>query len=137
MIVATAAELIGFIRELLVLQERLVAAFRNAFPRSRDWQFLLDFPSFGELNLDGAMWSFRKHGSGLRFVSSQGVIVDAHCWLGRPELFDAWRLLQYVESVVPRAEVPASEAELEASLEQLHGSGQIERATIKGGFRLK
>jgi Domain of unknown function (DUF6896)/Protein of unknown function (DUF2185) len=83
------------------------------------------------------MWSFKKHGLGLCFVSSQGVVVDVHRWLGRPELFDAWRLLQYVESVAPRAQYPATEAELEANLEQLHGSGQIERATIEGGFRLK
>ena len=83
------------------------------------------------------MWSFKKPGLGLRFASSQGVIVDVHRWLGRPELFDAWRLLQYVESIAPSTADAATEAELEASLEQLRGSGQIERATVEGGFRLK
>src|SRR3712207_908778 len=91
-------------RPLLVLQQKLLTAFRGEFPNVHDWQFLLDAPKSGEVLADGELWSFRRHGSGLAFKSNAGVVIDMHRALLDPGLFDAWRLLQYLESIQVSAE---------------------------------
>jgi len=132
-VVFSDLELITHIRELLTLQEKLAEAFRDKHPNLHDWEWLLDFPKSGELQLDEERYEFRKHGAGLRFTDSIGRVVDMHCWLTNPGVFDAYRLLQYLESVVPsNVSILMTERDLEVRLENLRRSGQIRQAETRG-----
>ncbi|MEO3878128.1 DUF6896 domain-containing protein [Rheinheimera fenheensis] len=87
--------------EFLKLQNDLVLEFSNQFPDSKDFKWLLDFPKSGQLRLVDSIWSFTKHGAGLKFVrSSVGVpiVVDIHKSFGEPNCLDLWRLSQYCQS---------------------------------------
>ncbi|MEC4813901.1 MAG: hypothetical protein SAK29_11605 [Scytonema sp. PMC 1069.18] len=46
-------------------------------------------------------WKFQRHGVGIYFIGSQsGKVVDVHLGVFKhPKAFDAWRLVQYFESI--------------------------------------
>jgi hypothetical protein len=72
-----AEDLIVHIRELLVLQGKLIGALRHAVPK--------ECPKSGELHLEDASWSFQKYGAGVAFTNSKGVLVDVHRGTGTPK----------------------------------------------------
>jgi hypothetical protein len=128
-------ELLMPIRRFVALQEMLLRAFIEAFPQVSDWQLLLNCPRSGEFVVDGRAWTFRRHGRGLRFKDDSGVVVDMHRALPDAEVFDAWRLLQYLESSRDARQTHLTEAELNATLQRLTRSGHVQNADAEGGFR--
>jgi len=91
-------ELILYIEEYILIQCALLQAFKSKFTNLEDWKWLLDFPRSGEVSIEGESWTFKKHGAGLMFSSSDGIVVDAHDMLENEEVIDAWRLEQFIES---------------------------------------
>lgn len=131
----TTLAIVVSIERFLELQKRLLESFKIAYPNVRDWALLFDAPKSGQLSVDHENWSFKKHGAGLRFTSSHGVAVDVHRHPDEPDLFDAWRLLQYIESAAAEWQVTPSESELSAELEKLSIAGLLSRSRGQG-FRL-
>lgn len=91
-------------------------------------------PKGGSLVLNKDIWSFQRHGSGVLFKANKdGTVIDAHLgMLKAPDAFDAWRLLQYFESVgvgsVEYANVSygvAAERQVESLLEKLCKEGHL------------
>lgn len=85
-------------RNFVVIQKKLIESFIHQYPNLKDYQFLLDFPKQGTIKLDDSNWNFSRHGKGIKFyqdTSSKAKIVDVHCNITEPELFDLWRLSQY------------------------------------------
>jgi hypothetical protein len=58
-------------------------------------------PKSGSIVLNNEVWCFQRHGSGVLFKSSKdGTVIDAHLGMIKaPDAFDAWRLMQYFESM--------------------------------------
>lgn len=129
-------EIIFTIRALLILQSRLMTAFREAHPDVQDWPMLLDCPRSGVIVSDGERWAFQKHGSGLTFRNESDVVVDMHRGLPDADIFDAWRLLQYLESVRAQAHVPPTESALTVTLDELSRGGYLRTTDVPGAFRL-
>jgi hypothetical protein len=131
------AELLMLIRAFVVLQSRLLAAFREAYPDVADWPLLLDCPKSGELMVRGENWTFRKHGTGLHFSNAAGIVVDMHRALPDAGVFDAWRVLLYLESIQPPPALQAMiQATLEAKLADLASSRHILKASSEGTYTL-
>lgn len=91
-------------------------------------------PKSGSLVLNNDVWGFRRHGSGVLFKSSKdGTVIDAHLGMVKvPDAFDAWRLMQYFESMgigtAKYADVPykvATERQVEELLEKLNKDGHL------------
>jgi hypothetical protein len=84
------------IREYSWLQRRLVEQLFEAV-KPQDRSYFRDVPN-DSLVVDGAVWTYNRHGAGIIFQSNRGV-VDAHVGAGEhPDAVDAWRLEQYCES---------------------------------------
>lgn len=60
-----------------------------------------DVPKRGLLSVNDELWEFQKHGSGVSFTEvATKKSIDAHTeMISYPEGFDAWRLVQYFESI--------------------------------------
>lgn len=101
--------------EFCKTQAQLIAAFTNRYPGISFAQEVLNLPLEGRVDVNGATWSFQRHGAGLRFTSvADGRVVDMHQSLPKSNVIDAWRLLQYLES---------------------QGSGELEFATVEKALR--
>lgn len=114
-----------------LLQSELVKALFKTYPMAKDIEWLLDFPKNGHVHINGDVWSFSKHGKGIRFFiegSHTGKVVDVHNNISCPELFDTWRLLQYFSL--------DDENQLEALLNEMVISGELEKISDKL-YRLK
>ncbi|ENB9463810.1 hypothetical protein ABJA24_004195 [Providencia rettgeri] len=88
------------LRNFVVIQKKLVTSFMQQYPNAKDYQFLLDFPKHGTIRVDDNTWNFSKHGKGIKFYqddSSSATVVDIHCNIAEPEMFDLWRLIQYFQ----------------------------------------
>lgn len=104
-----------------------------------DRALFTDLPD-GTLELAGAVWSFRRHGAGVGFRSSAGVVVDAHIGLlAAPRGIDAWRLLSYAESRGieeltwnGKHFAVADEATMEAALKQMLSDGALASERVDG-----
>jgi len=101
-----------------------------------DWDYLLDCPRSGELQLEGERWRFRVHGAGVKFTSAGGVLIDVHRGITRAELIDAWRFMQYLESTTPESNVHLTEAAVDAELRKLEETGLLKRVENEGTYRL-
>lgn len=97
-------------------------AIRLELPGVSDWTLLLDCPKTGSVKTDGSVWRFRKHGSGIMFISeSDSAKVDLHSHLNQPTYFDKWRLESFLNS---RGRQEAK-ARLAMELSDLESSGFI------------
>jgi hypothetical protein len=130
--VPVAVPLLPEIIRLLRLQTSLLTSFRSLFPNLRDWKWMLDSPRSGELETVGEKWAFQKHGVGLRFVSASGVVVDMHREVGRPNVFDQWRLCQFVESLHPGWAPELLKHQIANSLAELVRAGMVVRVNGVG-----
>jgi hypothetical protein len=91
-----ARDALRCIQELVLLQGRLCCLLGASYQFD---EMLFTVPRTGSLELDGECWEFRKHGGGVAFTRPRdGVAVDAHKHLDRPEAFDAWRLDRFCEA---------------------------------------
>jgi len=53
----------------------------------------------GKIVFNGVNWKWQKHGAGVAFTNlSNGVVVDAHKHIDKPNYIDAWRLAYYMET---------------------------------------
>ena len=117
------------------LQKKLLSNFLMLYPDAVT-SFLLTVPRRGELDVEGNIWKFLKHGAGCRFESTtRGDVVDAHkLYKDIPSPIDAWRVLQYVESTgtpCPR------ERDVKARLVELERQGFLDRTDYDGVYQLK
>jgi hypothetical protein len=124
------------IRKLVVLQGKLLEAFKSAYPKAQDWQWLFHFPSTGEVSVDQEQWKFRKHGAGIAFTSRSGVVVDLHDGLPDTSLVDAWRLLLYLESIKFMKDSDQAQQDLEKQLAELARSGLLRKVQGSKHYRL-
>lgn len=125
---------------LVHLQCQLIRALFNQFgPIDR---FCFTVPSRGGVEACDEKWEFTKHGLGVKFVSSGGLVVDCHKNLDHSECFDAWRLSIFLESQgidcieLGGERIGVEEREIASCLENLISSGEIKRADIEGVYRL-
>lgn len=93
------SKLMEQLRCFVDLQISLVAAFSRAFPEISDREFMVDASKQGCVDTGRELWLFKKHGGGLAFKNWDGVTIDVHSQFTSPDLFDAWRVMQYVESI--------------------------------------
>ncbi len=108
------------LRNFVVTQKKLVTSFMEQYPNVKDYQFLLDFPKHGTIRVDDYVWNFSKHGKGIKFYlgdSSSAKVVDIHCNITEPEMFDLWRLSQYFQL--------DNDAELKSLLDDMVRSGLL------------
>jgi len=89
------------IAEFADTQNRLCRTLIGKYDLKDDSSVLFAVPKAGALDLNGDGWAFKRHGSGIRFTSDrQGHVIDAHRNLvSYPAGFDAWRLLQFLETI--------------------------------------
>jgi hypothetical protein len=86
------------LRQYIQLQGRLVRSVLSS-KASEPLDPICDLPRSGETFIDEQRWSFFRHGTGLRFQSDQGVVVDVPTKVTDPEVFDIWRLRTYLGSL--------------------------------------
>ncbi|GEM_PF-5401787 len=95
-------ELIQFILDFVKIQEQLIKNFHRIYDdQIADWEYLLDCPNNGYFSLFGENWKFEKHGKGICFIGQKsGKVIDAHKGiLSDSQVLDAWRLIEYFESI--------------------------------------
>jgi hypothetical protein len=112
------------VREFTALQQSLVTAVAAK----------LDVPvpelstrahtavSTTEIDLNGTVWQWGWHGTGLAF-RTDGRVIDCHRRLDDPSLVDAWRLSQFVDCKEPEAF---------DMLDALAKCGQIQQVSVPG-----
>lgn len=108
------------ITEYLELQRSLICAFFETYPEGEQGDRLFITPRKGEIFCLDQIWSFRRHGSGIEFVSCQNrVVVDLDESVSSPNLFTVWRLSKYLTSVTDRnVEVSELQPELDRMLQE-------------------
>lgn len=105
-------------KELLVtfsaLQSTLISAFFARFPNA-DRHLFHGVPKHGQVHTSGESWNFQRHGQGVRFHHPEtGRTVDAHrSYEDHLDAVDAWRILQFAESI---GMSPLNERSIEESL---------------------
>ncbi len=79
------------------------------------------------IKLEELTWEAHPHGVGIRFrCDKDSTVVDAHVGIVDGEdIFDAWRLCQYLESIEGG---DYSEESISNQLEEFYESGKLERA---------
>jgi hypothetical protein len=137
-------DLLDSIRSFVALQTALVSALKSALGE-RDWELLVGVPRSGTVSLNGEEWSYQRHGVGVRF-ERRGVVVDANRHLDQdPTIFDAGRLVEFLESrncsevTLADHSEPLSFASVSVLLSALAARGQVHRVAGLSGelFRLK
>lgn len=101
----------------VMLQRRLLEYLFLLHPEFAGDKWLVGVPFKAELHLDSEIWDVTRHGVGLMFKRREpapNVVVDVHVGLDNPNLLDAWRLQQYVESKGGRLEYDDAEAMLQS-----------------------
>lgn len=92
----------NYVKTMVDLQQSLLVEFFNIYPLLKDFDLLLDFPKTGEIKLENTLWSFIKHGKGLKFIRREpkpNIIIDMYINISDPYIVDEWRLRQYLESL--------------------------------------
>ena len=85
--------------ELSGLQERLLDELHRRHPGMSE-QAPPMWPSRVALEIDGEAWVGFRHGSGYRFASADGRVVQAHDRIAlAPYPIDAYRVMEYAESL--------------------------------------
>lgn len=85
------------VRQLIELQHKLFFDFKKTYPSVKDYENMLDVPKHGNLTVTGENWKFTRHGVGLKFERlADGLLVDMHKYVNKPELFDAWRVKHFL-----------------------------------------
>ena len=108
-------------REFAAIQSALLTLLDKAYP------FLalgdLDrLPKTGTIAALGGVWTFKRHGAGVKFVSADEVVVDAHRAVRAVGGIDAWRLARYMSSL-QKSEV--SHRDVEKALSEISRAGGL------------
>jgi hypothetical protein len=128
--------LLKHINDFLALQHSLLREIAAVHPSGLQSEFLLEIPKNGTVSVEGETWGFQKHGTGLRFArNANGVVIDVTNFVTDANVFDAWRIVQYLESVNLSA---ASERAIEVELARLEALGDLVRdPNYQGTYQLK
>lgn len=96
-----SVEAVKIILEYVELQTHLLSEFWQLYPNFKNANSLFNFPSAGYIVAQDEKWEFQRHGKGMCFTATQSEkIVDIHVGLREyPQAFDAWRIVQYIESI--------------------------------------
>ncbi|MFL5350961.1 MAG: DUF6896 domain-containing protein [Hyalangium sp.] len=130
------------LRRFVSLQAELVKAWMQFHPEALDPWAAKRIPRHGELTVRGERWRFQRHGAGVGFQGEESRwTVEVHRAVGTPEVFDAWRLMVYFESLnvntvrMGARDFPTDdERSLEQWLVALEGLGLVERE--RSGVRM-
>ncbi len=120
----TTTKRLHLIREYVKLQEILVSeAVSKLAPSATEYDFEDSLPS--TTTIDGTTWSAKAHGLGVLFSNTvTKTVVDAHVgFIDAPTAFDAWRLVQYCESLLGTIEDVSS---WQMTLDKLADDGIIQ-----------
>ncbi|MBC8954069.1 hypothetical protein [Xenorhabdus sp. PB62.4] len=115
-------DIIDFIK----LQVKLSRTFFETYPAVKDFEWLLDFPKRGSIQIDNELWGFIKHGKGIRFTKTSPlpkIIVDINNHVTNPKLIDVWRLLEYFE----KEDLEFSKEYIQDLLEGMVSSGELRK----------
>lgn len=93
--------IIKCLRAFVRLQGALIDALGAQFGASPSRENLLfEMPRRGELQLGDCIWTFARHGAGVRFVEAGSRrVVDVTDMIEDTTLFDAWRVATYLGSL--------------------------------------
>ena len=94
-------QLMELAKEFILLQQLLLAAWREANNSSHDLEMLLDFPKLSFLQVQKDSWAATKHGIGVRFERGDGLTVDVPFGVDQPLAVDANRLFDFLVSKPP------------------------------------
>ncbi|MEQ1593996.1 MAG: hypothetical protein ABL985_02760 [Casimicrobium sp.] len=112
--------------EFVALQRLVLAALAKKWPNEVTSEYLLEIPKCGEITAGTDQWAFRRHGIGVRFVRQRdGTVVDVPAFVTNKELFDAYRIAQYLESTGGNM---ASERDIDGELLALETAFLIRRS---------
>lgn len=126
------------IKRFVELQSRLVFELKRALG-ARDWHYLTDVPRSGELYVDGMLWRYDVHGTGVRFISNRGIVDMNRHLDADPTSFDAGRLAEYLSSVGQNSVVwkgTPTFFDYESGpsiLRQMHANGTIQQKASSDG----
>ena len=126
------AAVITFVRT----QSLLLDEFSDAFPSSRDFGFLLDFPKEGQLKLGEETWKFARHGTGLKFIRTAPapeLVIDVHNRVGCKRAVDVWRLSQFLASLG----TPQSDQQIADLLRKMHEAGDLSLNAEQSSYELR
>lgn len=106
----------------------------RAFPGATSG-LMLTIPMRGELCVEGEAWLFQKHGLGVRFCHpASGRVVDVHRFYEDvQDAIDAWRILQFAESMGISA---ITEQVIDDALMRLVRSGALLQTDHQHVYRL-
>lgn len=134
------------VAEYVALQKLLLISLSpRAESDSQGDAHLAGLARTGEVMVGTDSWSYKLHGAGVLFQHrATGRQVDVHRHLGRPDLFDAWRLRTYfgslggrgvklVEREIGSKGKPLDKA-IELLLERWLEAGKVTEE--EGGYRL-
>lgn len=94
-------EVLPAIVDFIKTQKQLVSKFTQEYIKNNQSNLLNNCPRNGYINVSNKNWYFQRHGNGVCFIEQDnGQVIDVHLkMLEHPDAFDAWRLIQYFESV--------------------------------------
>lgn len=85
-------------KEFVDLQSSLILQWRETHSPANDLEYLSDFPFHSAVQIKNKTWSADRHGGGVCFTSTDGVIVDVPKHVRHFMLFDANRLFDFYSS---------------------------------------
>jgi hypothetical protein len=129
-------QLLKHINDFLSLQHSLLREIDTVHPGGLQSKLILRVPKKGAILVEGETWEFQKHGAGLRFTrNADSNVVDVSNFVTDASVFDAWRIVQYLESINV---VAVSEREIELELLRLEALGDLVRdLNYRGTYQLK
>jgi len=86
------------VKNFAFLQSKLQDEFLRQNSKVIDWKYLTDLPRRGYVEVLGERWGYRRHGSGVRFESEHGLIIDVHNYILSKNVVDAHRICEYILS---------------------------------------
>ncbi len=119
----TTTKRVQLIQDYVTLQQKLVSeAVSKLDPSATEYDFEESLPT--TITIDNSTWTTIVHGLGVMFANlNTKTIVDVHIgFIDAPTAFDAWRLVQYCESLLGTNEDMKS---WEKTLENLVREGVI------------
>lgn len=90
--------LLELAKELVSFQRELLRAWRGANPSSSDTEMLFDFPMRCVVWIRSSDWTATKHGIGVRFQRTDGLMVDGPFGIDKPSAIDPNRLFDFLVS---------------------------------------
>lgn len=124
-------DVMQLLRPYVSIQQSLVALLAPSLAGASEFN-PSTWPPRGTVRWNGDGWRYLRHGLGYRFENERdGLVVEAHTLLSRPDAFDAWRICCYCESrgvtsvSVGHHSVSVDEAALDRAFLQLVEEGAL------------